>query len=211
MDRHGHPAQRRRRVDRGEGGRRVGSVEALSSRCCYQLALTLSIVCRSCLSLGLMLVIRMNLKGFTAASKAFIEASRGEVVSQDHMAARFSVCQRGVTGQGCPRYTNKKPIMTRISAILGRMVNKHRVPDAIAKKSCGACGCSMLLLIPSKVLKPDSERQAALRPSWCWVNQEKEHHDRTGEPVGESTFHPSVPKRVVGTPRETQRGRDASS
>lgn len=105
----------------------------------------------------------VNIPGAKAAAKAFIEAKKGDVVDDQEIMRRSQICG------GCPRKQRRRSATTAVSRLLGYVSNKHRVPDEISRYNCGACGCSFMLLIPSKTRHPDTEEEKALRPSNCWM------------------------------------------
>jgi hypothetical protein len=105
----------------------------------------------------------MNIPGAKAAIKAFMDAKKGDVVSEDEVMRRVQICG------GCHQKKRKSSIITSISRTLGHLANRHRVPDEISKFRCDACKCSLMLLIPSKTLHPDTPEEEEARPSKCWV------------------------------------------
>ena len=108
----------------------------------------------------------MVLRGAMAALKAYKEAARGDTVDAEVLKSRIMTCK------GCPQYRKRSGLAGRISSALGRSVNKNKVPDAIKDYACGVCGCSLVLLAPSKTPHQDTEAQADLRPASCWMNKE---------------------------------------
>ena len=107
----------------------------------------------------------MNTKSATAAILAFKEALSGHVVSAEKIVRRAGICQT------CPKRKNDTGVKTGISRMLGNLANKHRLPDEIKGKSCGVCGCSLMLLLPAteKDLHKDNAEEAAERPATCWM------------------------------------------
>jgi hypothetical protein len=107
----------------------------------------------------------MNTNGALAAIKAFKEALNGNVVSEQEVLRRTMVCAI------CPKLKRDTGVKTGISRMLGNLANKHRLPDEIKGKSCGVCGCSLMLLLPAtdKDLHVDSPEQAKERPKSCWM------------------------------------------
>ena len=109
----------------------------------------------------------MNLTGAAAAIKAFKEALSDNVVDVSEIVRRVAVCK------ACPKLKRDTGVKTGISRMLGNLANKHRLPDDIKGKSCGVCGCSLMLLVPAtkKDLHVDNEIEAKLRPETCWIKQ----------------------------------------
>ena len=108
---------------------------------------------------------KIDLKGVFAAASAFREAMRGNTVSPEEISRRLAVCA------GCPKMRRTSGLSGRASAIVGAIANRHRVPPAFANRSCGVCGCSLLLLVPAtgKDLHVDSPEEARKRPARCWM------------------------------------------
>ena len=105
----------------------------------------------------------VNITGAKAAAKAFSEAIRGDVAPPEEIQRRTNICTQ------CPRYQKKMSATTKVSLLLGRLANKNRVPGKLAKSRCGACKCSLMLLLPSKTPHPDTPEQYALRWEKCWA------------------------------------------
>lgn len=107
----------------------------------------------------------MNPQGAIAAMKAYREAKKGNTVDQQTVRDRARICK------GCPKRRIVANATTAVSKLLGRMANKHRVPDDVSRYSCGVCGCSLMLLLPAQKehLHKDSPEEAAERPEHCWV------------------------------------------
>ena len=115
---------------------------------------------------------KIGVKGAIAAINAFREATHGNVVTIKTVEARAAVCE------ACPKKQEVQPgdLVARASKTLGTLSGKHGVPDEIAKKKCGVCKCSLLLLLPAKRenLHKDSAKEAASRPASCWISQPDE-------------------------------------
>ena len=107
----------------------------------------------------------MNIVGAKAAMTAFTHATRGETVNEDELMRRHRICL------ACPMLRQKSGAETQVSAILGGLANRHKVPRDVSKKMCGVCGCSMLLLLPALPadLHKDTEEEESVRPDRCWV------------------------------------------
>lgn len=107
----------------------------------------------------------MNLTGATAAIRAFKEALNDHVVDEREVMRRVAICQ------ACPKLKRDTGVKTGISRMLGNLANKHRLPDEIKGKSCGVCGCSMMLLLPANTesLHKDNEDESKIRPTTCWM------------------------------------------
>lgn len=108
----------------------------------------------------------MNPSGAIAAIKAFREAVAGNVVPEAiiiHRAAICRVCPQRVVTRGT----------SRVSAVLGALSGKHKVPAEVSNFSCKVCGCSMLLLLPAtkENLHKDSEEESKQRPDNCWIKK----------------------------------------
>jgi len=101
----------------------------------------------------------------TGAARAFKDALKGDVVSDDIILARASICLK------CPRRRMVSGFATRVSKILGDLANRHRVPKDIANYKCNVCKCSLMLLIPAteKDLHKDSPQESKMRPAKCWM------------------------------------------
>lgn len=101
-----------------------------------------------------------------AAALAFTEAVKGNTVSAEEIVNRTLICRT------CPRRGNAVGI-SRVSVILGKLANKHRVPAELGDSVCRACGCSLLLLIPAtkENLHVDSPAESRRRPGRCWLKQ----------------------------------------
>ena len=107
----------------------------------------------------------MNIQGAKAALIAFKEALNDDVVSEQEILRRTAICQK------CPKRKRDTGVKTGLSRILGNLANKHRLPEEIKGKSCGVCGCSLMMLLPAneKSLHRDSPEEAAQRPADCWI------------------------------------------
>lgn len=117
----------------------------------------------------------MNLPGATAAIKAFIQATNNDTVDEKEVMRRTQICT------SCPKLSNVSKFRSVISQQLGRIANRHRMPREIKQNACGACGCSLMLLIPSKVLHPDKPEELAARPSTCWVLTAEQSAEKKAE------------------------------
>lgn len=99
------------------------------------------------------------------AAKAFIEATRGDVVPDDVIAARTRICRNcplrvPATGTG------------RVSQVLGKLANENKVDKNISGYKCSVCGCALLLLLPAKEPHVDSDKERARRlkgNKGCWL------------------------------------------
>jgi hypothetical protein len=101
---------------------------------------------------------------YTAAAKAFVEATQGDVVSDEEIDRRARLCKP------CPGRV-KTTGVGRVSQILGALANKHKVPKEIADFSCVVCKCNLQLLIPAKEPHVDSPKEKARRVkvnARCW-------------------------------------------
>lgn len=133
----------------------------------------------------------MNLEGAKAAGKAFMEAKRGDVVSDEEILRRSQLCSQ------CPRKQKKVSTTTALSMMMARLAGKCRVPDKIAKFRCGACKCSFMLLIPSKTAHPDTPEERRLRWSNCWVLTPEEQKQRALEDQ-KNISHPTARSQNTG-------------
>ena len=108
----------------------------------------------------------MNTPGIKAAIKAFVEATKNNVVPESIIQHRAAICRR------CPQRVVTRGT-SKVSEILGVLSGKHGVPNEISAFSCGVCGCSMLLLLPAteENLHKDSEAEAKKRPGTCWIKK----------------------------------------
>ena len=107
----------------------------------------------------------MNPVGAGKAILAFIHAVGGVTVSAEEIARRANICE------ACPKRRTGNGVEEGISKFLGRLANKHKVPEEVAGYHCGVCGCSLMLLVPAteKDLHKDSAAEAADRPAGCWI------------------------------------------
>lgn len=107
----------------------------------------------------------MNAQGAASAIKAFKDALSGGVVSPEEIIRRTSICS------ACPKRRRDTGVTTALSRMLGNIANKNRLPEEIKGKSCGVCGCSLMLLLPAtaKDLHKDNENEAKERPQQCWI------------------------------------------
>ena len=108
----------------------------------------------------------MNPSGVRAAIKAFVEATKNNVVPEAIIQHRASICRR------CPQRVVTRGT-SRVSEVLGSLSGKHGVPNEISAFSCGVCGCSMLLLLPATAenLHKDSPDESKKRPGTCWIKK----------------------------------------
>lgn len=106
----------------------------------------------------------MKPSGIKAAAKAYVEATKNNVVSLEQLEKRARVCRM------C-KFKQKTRGTSRVSQVLGFLSQKNMVPDDISKYSCGICKCSLLLLLPAKTenLHKDSPEEAERRPGFCWM------------------------------------------
>ena len=104
-------------------------------------------------------------KGAFAAIAAFKEAVQGNTVSDTEVSRRLAICAR------CPMLRNVSGVSGAVSRVLGVVANRHRVPAVFSNRSCGVCGCSLLLLVPAakEDLHVDSPEESRKRPSKCWM------------------------------------------
>lgn len=111
----------------------------------------------------------ISLKDAAAAAKAFVQAGRGKVVSDESIRQRTTLCM------GCPKRRKVKVRPAeQASRILGMMANKNRVRKEIKDYKCGVCKCSLMLLLPAlpEHLHDDSPAQAKSRAAeapQCWI------------------------------------------
>lgn len=105
----------------------------------------------------------MNTQGAIAAIKAFRDATQGITVSPELVKSRIKVCN------SCPMRKSNAGIVGRVSEIMGRLANKHRVPPEVSKYKCGVCSCNLSLLIPAVEPHKDSAEEAEKRPLTCWM------------------------------------------
>lgn len=107
----------------------------------------------------------MKLSDITSLTRAFIEATRGEVVSVSEIDARARLCKN------CPARVRTRGV-GRVSEILGQIANKNKLPSDLKDFSCSVCGCAFQLLIPSTKPHVDSDRERARRIKLndkCWI------------------------------------------
>lgn len=95
---------------------------------------------------------------YQQAAKAFIEATQGDVVSEEVIAHRSRICK------GCP---------ARVKSILGGVVARalKNAPPELKGYVCGICKCPLALLIPAKEPHIDSPKEEARRRKVnprCW-------------------------------------------
>lgn len=105
------------------------------------------------------------MKPIQGAAKAFIQATRGDVVSEDEISRRARICK------SCPgRIPNKGT--GKISQILAKVAGENQVPKEIANYQCAVCGCNLQLLIPAKEPHQDSDKERKRREKInprCWL------------------------------------------
>jgi ribosomal protein S19E (S16A) len=107
----------------------------------------------------------MKLSDIQAAAKAYIEATRNDVVPDAEIDRRARICRQ------CSLRVPTRGV-GRVSQILGGLANKHRVPKELSDYSCQICKCNLQLLIPAKdghVDSPDERRRRIKGNKHCWV------------------------------------------
>ena len=133
----------------------------------------------------------MNLAGAAAAVKAFKEARSGDIVEPEEVLYRMRICEQ------CPVRSRRPSVRSRISLMLGRISNKNKVPDKLSKYNCGACGCSLMLLLPSKTRHPDTPEEHESRWVNCWLLSDEERIARAAGTAKENS-HPTNRSSTTG-------------
>ncbi len=112
----------------------------------------------------------MRLADITQALKAYSAAKNLDVVSDTEAASRARICSK------CPMKRKVGGFIGRASQVLGAASATGQVPDELANRKCGVCGCSLLLLIPAVPanLHKDSPKEAEIRAKEapnCWLRK----------------------------------------
>ena len=118
----------------------------------------------------------MNLAGAKAACGAIIASAAGNVSNNQEIARRWNICRT------CPYLTAVSDCMTcggagRVSSLINAVKAKFRknflIPNEAGKRYCGACGCTMALLLPTLMTgqKVESEGFNQNRPDECWLKK----------------------------------------
>lgn len=110
----------------------------------------------------------MKPSDLAAAARAFVEATKGDVVSTEEISKRARICK------ACPLRVRTSGV-GRVSQILGNIANKNRLPSELKDYACSVCGCSMQLLLCAKNPHTDSEKERARRLKGnknCWLLSE---------------------------------------
>jgi len=101
----------------------------------------------------------MKPQDITLAAKAFVQATRGDVVSADVIDKRARICK------ACPVRTK-----SLLAGILAKALES--APDELKSYRCGICRCHLGLLVPAKEPHIDSpkERERRIKKNKeCWM------------------------------------------
>lgn len=116
----------------------------------------------------------VTFEGALAAAKAAVKVATGDVVDDTELKRRADICH------SCPMKSessgcfgcNASARLASIANLMKRTFGKElRLPRNLKRFNCGVCGCSLSLLLPTKVenLHADTPEQASKRPANCWM------------------------------------------
>ncbi len=117
---------------------------------------------------------KISLHDAFKAANAFLKLVKDDIVSQAEIDRRTRICL------SCPKLEMASNCMacggSRIATNLLNAAKRALGSDiqfdrAIKTRYCGVCGCSLSLLIPTKLqhFKKDTPDKAASRPNICWA------------------------------------------
>lgn len=119
---------------------------------------------------------KVSFKEALQAGKASLKIITGQIVSQKEIGRRWEICDK------CPAKTetkecfscNRAKFLAQIThEIKGIFGTEVKFPGESKKFSCGVCGCSLAMLLPTKTsdLHEDTPQQKELRPDFCWMSK----------------------------------------
>ena len=127
---------------------------------------------------------RVNFRDALKAGKAAVKITTGDIVSKKEMNRRWQICKN------CPQKTNTKEcfgcnaakFLSEITKATKSMFGtKVDLPGESKRFSCGVCGCSLSMLLPTKTehLHQDNDAQAQRRPAFCWMKEDGHNYRKS--------------------------------
>lgn len=118
----------------------------------------------------------MNFAEVVTGAKAILDVTKGEVVEQSEITRRASICT------SCPLSSTTTDCIacgfgSRLSKFISDLKTKvfesnYKVPNGMDRNYCKVCGCSLAMMIPSKMSAfKESDQKQAERPDHCWVKK----------------------------------------
>lgn len=118
----------------------------------------------------------VSFKEAMQAGKAALKIIKGVMVGNKEMERRYNICK------SCPAISetsecfrcNRAKFLAEITHTLKGVFGEDvKLPGESKKFSCGVCGCSLSMLLPTKTadLHQDTPEQAERRPDFCWMSK----------------------------------------
>lgn len=110
------------------------------------------------------------------AGKAALKIIKGDMVGPKELERRWSICKNcpalSETSE-CFRCNRAKFLAEITHSVKGIFGTEIKFPGESKKFSCGVCGCSLSMLLPTKTndLHKDTPEQAEARPDFCWMTE----------------------------------------
>lgn len=122
-----------------------------------------------------------SLQDVIDGAKAFIKVNSGDHVDQSEMNRRAGICSYGFNG-ACPRLEDTSVCSAcssggALTRWIGQVKNffgfkTESIPNNLGNKYCGACGCSLAMMIPSRTSNFNySADKQIKRPKGCWAKK----------------------------------------
>lgn len=126
---------------------------------------------------------RLKMSDAINGAKAFIRLVGGDRVEQEEINRRAGICSAGNKGGSCPKLaetSNCKScggFMGSLLSWVGKLKamfnsSNFQIPNGLESSYCDCCGCSLALMLPSKIDAFKFEKSEQLkRPSFCWLKR----------------------------------------
>lgn len=123
----------------------------------------------------------VSIQDAAKAATALIKIIPGDYVSQEEYQRRAKICatcplrQRNSDCMGCGGSGRAARMLMSFRSKLGL---GYKVDEKIARQFCGFCGCSLSLLMLTKIknYKTEDEETNSSRPSHCWLRRNSQNY-----------------------------------
>lgn len=124
---------------------------------------------------------KLSMTDIINGAKAIVRLQGGSRVDNEEMERRAGICKYAVQG-GCPKLSEVAGCAScaagaNISSWLSKLKNffggeKLVIPNNLGDMYCSCCGCSLAIMIPSKMESFDFEKDNQKdRPKHCWLKK----------------------------------------
>lgn len=117
----------------------------------------------------------LSLQDVVNGAFAVLSVSAGNIVSQEEIDRRASICEgcdNKDSVSGCYSCGFGKRVVNFVNKFKKSIKSEFNIPNNLEKKFCKTCGCSMVVMLPSKMSAFNEKTEMNnSRPDKCWIKK----------------------------------------